>query len=247
MGDAVRNAGGGVAGLRALGPDLLQPVRNQADARADFRLVAAAEIFEADIDDAAGVDHVIGREQDAARVDAVAVLRRRKLVVRAARHHRRLQRGDALLGQHGAQRVRADHVRLDAQDLVRLDRAGAELLRQRRRTGAVDVRQRQLRAFLCQEARQPTADAAQPLHRDMDAADAVLAEAALDRGLHAQEHAIGSERPRIAAGAALRDRKAGNELGRLRYRDHVVGRDADVLRGHVAAAQRIHGLAERLQ
>ena len=48
-------------------PDLLEPAGDRLDPRADRLLVAVAQIFGRDVDDAAGVDHVIGRVEDAAR------------------------------------------------------------------------------------------------------------------------------------------------------------------------------------
>src|SRR3954469_10712208 len=62
-----------VARLRALLPDLLKAHRDTLDPAPDERRVSVAEIFRADVDDATGVDHVIGRVEDAAGVKALAV------------------------------------------------------------------------------------------------------------------------------------------------------------------------------
>src|SRR3546814_4541143 len=47
------------------------------DAAFDFLAVALSQIFECDVDDAACVDHIIGRKDDPAVVDALAVERGR--------------------------------------------------------------------------------------------------------------------------------------------------------------------------
>ena len=62
----VRDLGGVAAGRRALRPDRLELAGNGLDPRADHVLVAVAQIFGRDVDDAAGVDHIIGRVEDAA-------------------------------------------------------------------------------------------------------------------------------------------------------------------------------------
>ena len=76
------------AGLGAFGPDLLQAVGNAFDPLANEACVAVAQIFGADVDDAAGVDHVVRGVKDAARMKALAVLRLRELVVGAAGNDR---------------------------------------------------------------------------------------------------------------------------------------------------------------
>jgi hypothetical protein len=53
-------------------PDL-QSQRNAFDPLANQARVAIAEIFGADVDDAAGVDHVVRRIENAAFVEALAV------------------------------------------------------------------------------------------------------------------------------------------------------------------------------
>src|SRR5690242_2435968 len=69
------------ASLGALGPDLLEPHGNTLNALADEARVSIAEIFRADVDDAARVDHIVGRIEDATLMDALAVIRRCELVV----------------------------------------------------------------------------------------------------------------------------------------------------------------------
>ena len=66
-----------------------------------------------------------------------------------------------------------------------------------------------------------------------------------DRRLDAQEDALGGERSGIAAGRAfVLHRQARDELGALADRHHVRIRHADVFGGHVAATQRVDGVAE---
>src|SRR6476469_9841517 len=81
--------GGGIAaaGL-ALRPDLLEPDRNALDPLTDQVGVAIAKIFCADVDDAAGIDHVIGRIEDPALMDALAVLGSGELIIGAAGDNR---------------------------------------------------------------------------------------------------------------------------------------------------------------
>src|SRR3954447_24432161 len=71
----VGHRGGIASGLRAFLPDLLESDRDALDPPADQCRIAVAEIFGADVDDAAGVDDVIGRVEDAALLEALAVAR----------------------------------------------------------------------------------------------------------------------------------------------------------------------------
>src|SRR3954464_2362587 len=71
------------SGLRAFFPDLLESDRDAFDPPADQRCVAVAEIFGADVDDTAGIDDVIGRVEDAALLEALAIARGGQLVVGA--------------------------------------------------------------------------------------------------------------------------------------------------------------------
>src|SRR4051812_33064867 len=64
--DSVRDVACGIATGFALIPHLDQAPGNLRDAGLDFGGVAVAQIFEADVDDTAGVDDVIGRVEDAA-------------------------------------------------------------------------------------------------------------------------------------------------------------------------------------
>ncbi|KIU01357.1 hypothetical protein QU38_02055, partial [Staphylococcus aureus] len=115
--DAIGDFALGIAGAGALVPHFDQPFGDLLHARHHFSHIALPQIFEADIDDPARVDHIIRGIEDAAIMKPLAVRSRGELVVRAARHHGGLKRRDRLFGEDRAERIGAQHVRLDAEDL----------------------------------------------------------------------------------------------------------------------------------
>ena len=110
----------------ALVPDFVQPARDLRDPRLHIGLVALAQIFQADVDDPARVDDVIGRIDDAAIVDPLAFgaawptgcWRRPRPPCSA--------RGRSPRGQDRAERVGADDIDILQQDRVGRYRGGAQ-------------------------------------------------------------------------------------------------------------------------
>src|SRR6476661_34122 len=98
----VRNRRRIATGRRAFRPDLLKPNRDTLDTLPHEAGIAVTNIFGANVDDAAGVDDVIGRVKNAARVKTLAVFGRRELVVRAARDYRGPKCLDGLLREDRA-------------------------------------------------------------------------------------------------------------------------------------------------
>src|SRR5215218_8913409 len=94
-----RRRGRIASAVGAFGPNLFEPDRNALNPLPHKARVTVAEEFGADIDDATGVDHIVRRVKNPALVQSLSVLRRRKLVIRAARDDRRLQGRNAFLRQ----------------------------------------------------------------------------------------------------------------------------------------------------
>ena len=180
-------------------------------------------------------------------MDAAAVLAGRKLVVRAARDHLRLQRGDRALVQHRSQRVGAHQIDIERQDVLGRGHVRADLRRQRLRAAAIDVGERQHCAVPRQQPRDAAADRADALHRDSHALHVARAQPALCRSLDAEIDAQRGERPRIAPGRAARDRQPGDVARLARDHLHPLHGHADILGGDVAPAERFDSAAERLE
>ena len=159
LGDTIGDFALRIAGTGALVPNFDQALGDLLHARHHFGHVALAQIFQADIDDPARVDHIIGSIEDPAIMEALAVRPGGELVVRAAGHHGRPERRDRLFGEDRAQRIGAENVGLDAEDVRRVDRFAAELRRQRLGALRIDVGQGQPRAV---RGAQPLADDVKP-------------------------------------------------------------------------------------
>ena len=98
---------------------------------------------------------------------------------------------------------------------------------------------------LASKPRDPAADAAGALDRDMDALDAVLAQLVADRGLDAVIDAHRGERTGIATGGiGSITGQARDILRPLRDQRHVGFADADILGGDVASAERFDRIGE---
>src|SRR3546814_14393472 len=116
LGHGVGDFGRVAARRGALLPDRFEPARDLLDPRLDPRLVGVAQMLGRDVDDAARVNDVIGRVEDAARRDPVTVFRGGELVVGRAGDNGHVERRDALLGQDRAQCAGAEPVRFERQD-----------------------------------------------------------------------------------------------------------------------------------
>ena len=117
---------GGRLELLAAVDDLGDGVVDVQRLRARLVLVVPDDLLR-DVDEAAGVDGVVGRVEDAARVEVVAVARNGELVVRGAGDDARLEPRDGVVVQGRAERARGEHVAVDVEDGVERDDRRAEL------------------------------------------------------------------------------------------------------------------------
>src|SRR3546814_14806795 len=99
LGHGVGDFGRVAARQCALRPARFEPARELLEPRLDPRLVGVAQMLGRDVDDAARVNRLIGRVEDAARRDPVTVFRGGALVVDRAGDNEPDDRRDALLGQ----------------------------------------------------------------------------------------------------------------------------------------------------
>src|SRR6185503_10813087 len=147
--------------------------------------------------------------------------------------------------EYPAQRIRAQHVGLEAEDVLGRDNGAAGGVGQLLGLGWVDVGDRQFRAFSRGVERDPGSNAARTLERDMQPGDIVLAELVADRRLQAEKNAERRMRTGIAAYFAAFGREPGDVFRLAADLDHVRDAHADVFGGDIAAAEAIHGPAER--
>ena len=153
-----------------------------------------------------------------------------------------VQLGHGVVVEHAAERARGEHVDLGGERGVRVGPAGAQLVRERA-LALVEVGDHELGPGLGEQPRELAADAAEPDHRDAAAGQRGRAEGALAGDLHRALDAERGPRARIAGAAGL-DGQAGDVVRRLGDHGHVAVGRADVLGGHVGAAERVDGVAE---
>jgi hypothetical protein len=234
------------AGSRPV-PDLLEPNGNAFDAAPHEGRIAVSEVFGADVDDPARVDHVIGRVKNIALVEPLAILGGGKLIVGAAGNYRDAQLRDRAFVEDCAERTWAQHIGFDRQDLVRGDDLAAGAVRKLLRLRLVHVRNRKRRAFRAGVKGDPGSDASGALQRDVKPLEAVLPQRPFDRGLDAEEHAERCVGAWIATDVAGRVGEAGDIFRRTRDLDHVGDAHSDVFSGDIAAGKLLDGLAECVQ
>ena len=200
-----------------------------------------------DVDDAAGVDDIIGRVEDAA-------LRASRCAVLAAspagcwRRRRRSARSSAAIDcsvEDRAERARADHVGFERQDLVRRRRP---CRRSRRRascaraasTSAIDSRAPSAAAWRATPpATLPAPCSAMCSPSRLSLPSARFTAALMPRNTPSDVCGPGSPPTR-----RLRPGRPATNLVWRRNLDHVGDAHADVLGGDVAAAERVDRLAE---
>ena len=199
-----------------------------------------------DVDEATGVDRVIGRVQDAARVQVVPVARLGELVVRGARDDGRLEPRDGRIVERRAERARREHFALDAEDVLERHHLRAELAVRALGLERVDVGDRELRARRVQLLAQVVADVTDPLHRDVHPFEGIPLQLELHARLDAAAHSESRERRRIARPAVLRV-DAGDVLRHGAEHFHVLEAGAAVLGGDVVAAEVVDEAAERAE
>src|SRR5690606_11355679 len=202
--------------------------------------------FRGDVDDAAAVDDVVRRIQDAALEQFVADVGGGQLVVGGAAHGLDLQAVQRLRVQRRAQGARGVDVGGDVIDGVRGDDLGARPGGDGLQVGLVDVGDDQLGAGLVQLLGQIGADVAHALDGDGQAGHVVLFEQAARDDQVRAEHALGRDRARVARGfrAVLQAQDVFGDLARF---GDVLDRGADVFGGVVVAAQAVQIAAEGME
>src|SRR5262249_48446392 len=158
--------GGAALAARAL-EDLREARRDALDVL-DYLRLGAAVVFARDTDDAAGVDHVVRRVQDAGGAQRLAVLAERQLVVGRARDHRHAQPRDRAGGEDCAERARRQYVGLFLEHLRGGNRRRLELIGHALDRARYHIRDLEARARGREHPAQVITDAARALHRDRE-------------------------------------------------------------------------------
>ena len=217
-------------------------VADARDAGVEGRLVGVGGARHVEVDHAAGVDHEVGSPHDPALRETAGDLSRGELVVGGADDGAHAQRVDDLAGEHATQPAGHEHVGLDEVGLVRLHPRGAELVGERA-LGLRDIRHRESGARRGEAAGEPAAHLAESGDDEVAARDVGRAEDVVERG---EDRGVDARRRGIRglAHAALLGGEAAHVLGALVHDGHELGARADVLRGHVGAAERLDGVAE---
>jgi hypothetical protein len=236
--------GGEVRGDRLRARDLEQArhVAEDAAGHPHRDLAVVADQLVVDVDQAAGVDHVVRSVEDSPIVQLLAVAVLLELVVGGAGHDPAAELGDGLVVDHRPQGAGGHDIALDLQDLVDRHDLDAELLAGSRVRLGIDIGAEHLGPLVAQEPRQVEADAAQPLDGDRLPLERVVAEV-LNGGLDSLQGAEGRHRRGVAAAAGL-GRQAGDPAGLVVDGLHVLGAGADVLGRDVEPVERVDVAAE---
>src|SRR5918998_539467 len=184
------------------GDNAANPVLYPHDALGRAALVVALQLV-SDVDEAAGVYDVVRGVEYAAFVQILAVGRLGEHIVGAPGDDAATHRRDGHVVEYGAEGARGEDVARDAQDLIGVDRFGAELPDYALQGRLVYVSHDQVRALLVQQPAQVVADVPDALHGDAQAREGGRAEALPDTGPHplkAAEGGGGGGVPRAAAG-----------------------------------------------
>src|SRR5699024_2218884 len=124
------HAVGGLPGGNTVALGDLEDLGDVVVDRAGHALGALAVVafeLDRDVHQAAGVDRIVGRVDDAATVELVAGFVVGELVVCRAAHGLELEARDGLFVDDAAQRGRCEHVGVDVVDIVNPDRLAAQL------------------------------------------------------------------------------------------------------------------------
>lgn len=191
-------------------------------ARADFRQVrgdigqVCAVVLEGDVDQTAGIDHVVGGVEDAASFQLVGNVQVGQLRAGRAGHGGAAQLADALAVEHGAEAAGREDVAGGAEQGVVGDGMRAQLLHGQLHFAVVDITDQQLGTGRVQLFGEGEADVAQALDRHTQAFEVVTAQARHGGGADAGEHAHRGMGGRIAG-----SRGAGDETRVLGDAVHV--------------------------
>ena len=121
------------------------------------------------VDEPAGVDGVVGRVEDAARVEHATRRRRAQLIVGRARDRFARQPLRQIFGDGAAQRAGRKNVAGQIEDLLGVHLGCADLFGDGRAPIGIDVADGQFRARLLQLAREVRAHVTDTLNRDVKA------------------------------------------------------------------------------
>src|SRR5262249_45056996 len=146
---------------------------------------------------------VIGRVEDAALGELIAVARLEELVVRAARDDAAVEARDRAIVDRASERAGREHVARFLHDLLGRRDVRADLASDALDLADLDVGQREPRAAFREVPRELRADAADTLDRDRPAERIGRAEHLVEARADAVVDAERSRRSGIAAGAAL--------------------------------------------
>src|SRR5215217_3215625 len=155
-----------------------------------------------DVGGAAGVYDVVRGIQYAAFSDRLAVARVGEHVVGATGDDATAQLGYGRVVENGAEGARSEDIARDGQDLIGLDRLGAELFDHALQSRLVHVSDDQIRTLLVQQTAKVVADVPDPLHGDDPAFEGGRAEDLLDAGPHPLQDPEGGEWRGVARAAA---------------------------------------------
>ena len=201
----------------------------------------------ADVDDAAGVDHVVGRVDDSALTQHLAVPNLvEELVVRRSRDHGAAEPSDRVVVEDAAEGARREDVALDAVDLVGVDDLDPELADGVLHALGVDIGCKNACPRFGEMLREPEPHAAETLYGDGPAGDVGVTRGLEQRGADPEEAAERSCRARVPS-APLLDREAGYVRGRSLNRAEIGDAHVHVLGSDVRSAEVVDESTHRLE
>ena len=222
LGQFVRHPRGAAFFGLGMGEDFSEACTDVGQVRGDAGQFRAA-VLEGDVDQPAGVDHVVGGVEDPAPFQLIGDLQVGQLRTGRTGHGRAPQLADTLAIEHGAQAARGEDIAGSAEQGVIGNRVRAQLLHGQLHLAVIDIAHQQFGAGGMQLFGQGKTDVAQALHRHAQAFEVIAAQAGHSGGANAREHAHGCV-GRWVAGR----RGAGDEAGLLGDAVHVSHRGAAV-------------------
>jgi len=214
-----------------VGEDFSQARADVGQVRGDGRQFGTA-VLEGDVDQAAGVDHVVRGVEDAAAFELVGHLQVGQLRTGGTGDGGAAELADALAVEHCAQAAGREDVARGAEQGVVGDRVRAELFHGQLHLAVVDVADQQFGAGGVQLFGQGEAHVAQALDSYAQAFEVVAAQAGHGGGADTREHAHGGMGRGVAGGGG-----AGNEASVLGDAVHVGDRGTAVGGGDVATVE----------
>jgi len=187
-----------------MGEDFREAFADVRQVRGDGRQFRPA-VFERDVNQATGVDHVIGGIEDAAAFQLVGHLQVGQLRTGGTGNGGAAQLADALAIEYGAQAAGCEDVAGGAEQGIVGDGVCAQLLHGQLHLAVVDVADQQFGPGGVQLLGQGITDVAQALDRHAQALEVITAQACHRGGTDTGEYAHGGMRRRVASGAGAGD------------------------------------------